>query len=79
MYGVCVRLCSTHGLVHLVRARNINTVGELSSLSERQVQTLPIKSPKVVSLRNALHSFRQVRGGSWEGVDDLCCWCCRVR
>lgn len=54
--------CSTHGLVHLVRARNINTVGEISSLSARQVQTLPIKSPKVLTLRNALRSFElQVR------------------
>lgn len=50
--------CSTHGLVNLVRARNITTVGEISSLTEKQVQMLPIKSPKVLTLRSALHSFQ---------------------
>ncbi len=46
--------------MQLVRARNITTVGEISSLSEKEVQTLPIKSPKVVNLRKALQAFQQV-------------------
>lgn len=51
--------CSTHGLVQLARARNIRTVGNLSSLTQQQVQTLPIKSPKVETLKTALRNFEQ--------------------
>ena len=50
---------STHGLLQLVSAQNITTVGSISSLSEQEVQTLPIKSPKVLTLRGALRSFEQ--------------------
>ena len=50
---------STHGLVHLVHARNIRTVGNISSLTEQQIQTLPIKSPKVENLKQALRNFQQ--------------------
>ena len=84
---------STHGLVQLVRARNITTVGEMSSLSEKQVQSLPIKSPKVFTLRNALRSFEQQvsycnsqgggggGGGSgpYQKVAGVCSGCCRER
>jgi hypothetical protein len=52
----------THGLVHLVRARNIRTVGNISSLSKQEVQTLPIKSPKVENLKQALRNFQQHLG-----------------
>ena len=50
---------STHGLVHLVHARNIHTVGNISSLTEQQIQTLPIKTPKVENLKQALRNFQQ--------------------
>ena len=56
---VCVFACSTNGLVNVVRAKNINTVGDISSLTERQIQGLPFKSPKVLTVRNALKSFEK--------------------
>jgi len=61
-----VRVCSSPGLVQLVRARNITTVGAMSSLTCKQVQTLPIKSPKIHTLKSALTAFSkklQVKGG----------------
>lgn len=50
-------LTFSRGLVHLVRAQNILTVGDLSALSEHQIEALPIHSPKVSTVRQALKSF----------------------
>lgn len=41
----------------MIRSRNIKTVGDLSSLSECDVQNLPIRSPKVETVRRVLHAF----------------------
>lgn len=67
---------STHGLVHLVHARNIRTVGNISSLTEQQVQTLPIKTPKVESLKQALRNFQHQFVSSCIHV--YTCTCMRV-
>uniref|UniRef100_A0A7M5VBR8 Telomere-associated protein Rif1 N-terminal domain-containing protein n=1 Tax=Clytia hemisphaerica TaxID=252671 RepID=A0A7M5VBR8_9CNID len=50
-------LTFSRGFGHLVRAQNINTVGDLSSLSENQIEALPIRSPKVKTVRSALRNF----------------------
>ena len=41
----------------LVRAQNILTIGDLSSLSESQVENLPIRSPKLRTVKNALKAY----------------------
>ena len=51
----------SRGLGHLVHAQNIRTVGNLSALSEDQVQNLPIRSPKVSTLRRVLRNFHEIR------------------
>jgi len=45
-------LTFSRGVGHLVRAQNIKTVGDLSSLSENQIEALPIRS-----VRSALRTF----------------------
>jgi hypothetical protein len=53
-------LCSytwSRGLGHVVHAQKIRTIGNLSALKEYQIKNLPIRSPKVQTLRTALTSF----------------------
>ena len=50
------------GLRQLVRTRNICTVGDLSMLSEHDVNNLPIRSPKVPIMKQALRSFASHQG-----------------
>jgi len=50
-------LTFSRGVGHLVRAQNIKTVGDLSSLSENQIEALPIRSPKCATVRSALRTF----------------------
>ncbi|XP_065645829.1 telomere-associated protein RIF1-like [Hydra vulgaris] len=38
-------------------AQNILTIGDLSSLTEMQIENLPIRSPKVTTVRNALRTY----------------------
>ncbi|KAM9380713.1 telomere-associated protein RIF1 [Phaethornis superciliosus] len=52
--NICAR-----GLGQLIRARNIKTVGDLSTLTAPEIKTLPIRSPKVSSVRKALKSFHE--------------------
>lgn len=47
----------SRGLEQLVRSRNIRTVGDLCNLSEYEVHNLPIRSPKVPTLRKVLKQF----------------------
>ena len=47
------------GLGQLVRARNIRTIGHLSSLTEYEVHNLPIRSPKVSTVRKVLKTYEQ--------------------
>ena len=45
------------GLEQLVRAKNLRTIGDLSGLTETEVNNLPIRSPKVLTMRRALQTF----------------------
>ncbi|XP_078259478.1 telomere-associated protein RIF1 isoform X3 [Rhinoraja longicauda] len=45
------------GLGQLVRAKNIKTIGDLSSLTVGEIKLLPIRSPKVFVVRKALRTF----------------------
>ncbi|KAJ6660833.1 hypothetical protein lerEdw1_017459 [Lerista edwardsae] len=63
------------GFGQLIRAKNIRTVGDLSSLTATEIKTLPIRSPKVSNVRRALKAYheQQVKSrGSEEiaGLDD---------
>ena len=51
----------SRGLGHLVHAQNIRTIGNLSALTEDQVNKLPIRSPKVSTLRRVLRNFHETR------------------
>jgi telomere-associated protein RIF1 len=50
---------NSHGLSQLFRARGIRTIGNLSALSESELQTLPIKPPKVCTVKTALEKFEK--------------------
>ncbi|NXU48380.1 RIF1 protein, partial [Turnix velox] len=52
--NICAR-----GLGQLIRARNIKTVGDLSALTAAEIETLPIRSPKVSSVRKALKGYHE--------------------
>jgi hypothetical protein len=60
------------GLGSLIKARNIHTIGDLSSLTEKQVDELPIRSPKVSVVRKVLKKYgeqtnsKQSKNGSME-------------
>lgn len=49
----------SRGLGTLIKARNIKTIGDLSALTEKQVDELPIRSPKVSVVRKALKKFEE--------------------
>ena len=51
----------SRGLGHLVHAQNIRTVGNLSALTMDQVEKLPIRSPKVSTLRRVLKNVHENR------------------
>ncbi|XP_034987449.1 telomere-associated protein RIF1 isoform X2 [Zootoca vivipara] len=64
------------GLGQLIRAKNIRTVGDLSSLTSAEIKTLPIRSPKVSNVKRALKGYhdQQVRSRGFEenaGLDDV--------
>ena len=45
------------GFGQLVRAKNIRTVGDLSSLKPLDIKTLPIRSPKITNVKKALQLY----------------------
>uniref|UniRef100_A0A8C8R9B7 Replication timing regulatory factor 1 n=1 Tax=Pelusios castaneus TaxID=367368 RepID=A0A8C8R9B7_9SAUR len=47
------------GLEQLIRAKNIKTVGDLSTLTAAEIKTLPIRSPKVFNVKKALRGYHQ--------------------
>ncbi|KAL8183303.1 UNVERIFIED_CONTAM: hypothetical protein K2H54_035344 [Gekko kuhli] len=62
------------GLGQLIRAKNIRTVGDLSSLTAAEIKTLPIRSPKVSNVRRALkgyHEQQQLKCRGFEEMVDL--------
>ncbi|NXK41262.1 RIF1 protein, partial [Piprites chloris] len=52
--NICAR-----GLGQLIRAKNIKTVGDLSSLTALEIKTLPIRSPKVSNVKRALRGYHE--------------------
>ncbi|XP_010160880.1 telomere-associated protein RIF1, partial [Antrostomus carolinensis] len=52
--NICAR-----GLGQLIRAKNIKTVGDLSTLTASEIKTLPIRSPKVSSVKKALKGYHE--------------------
>ncbi|XP_061860797.1 telomere-associated protein RIF1 isoform X2 [Colius striatus] len=52
--NICAR-----GLGQLIRAKNIKTVGDLSTLTPLEIKTLPIRSPKVSNVRRALKGYHE--------------------
>ncbi|NWR12515.1 RIF1 protein, partial [Paradoxornis webbianus] len=61
--NICAR-----GLGQLIRAKNIKTVGDLSTLTALEIKTLPIRSPKVSNVKRALRGYheQQVRSRALE-------------
>ncbi|NXG43851.1 RIF1 protein, partial [Psilopogon haemacephalus] len=59
---ITTNLCA-RGMVQVIRARNIRTVGDLSSLTAAEIENLPILSPKVYNVKKALRGYhdQQVR------------------
>nr|XP_048725275.1 telomere-associated protein RIF1 isoform X1 [Caretta caretta] len=47
------------GLGQLIRAKNIKTVGDLSTLTAVEIKTLPIRSPKVSNVKKALRGYHE--------------------
>ncbi|XP_076349367.1 rap1 interacting factor 1 isoform X2 [Tachypleus tridentatus] len=45
------------GLLQLIQAQNIKTIGEFSALTAPDIQKLPIISPKVETTRNVLNNY----------------------
>uniref|UniRef100_A0A8C5U620 Replication timing regulatory factor 1 n=1 Tax=Malurus cyaneus samueli TaxID=2593467 RepID=A0A8C5U620_9PASS len=52
--NICAR-----GLGQLIRAKNIKTVGDLSTLTALEIKTLPIRSPKVSNVKRALKGYHE--------------------
>ncbi|NWU48080.1 RIF1 protein, partial [Dromas ardeola] len=61
------------GLGQLIRAKNIKTVGDLSTLTASEIKTLPIRSPKVSSVKKALKGYheQQVKSRGFEEMSVL--------
>ncbi|XP_078408685.1 telomere-associated protein RIF1 isoform X2 [Cetorhinus maximus] len=57
------------GLGQLVRAKNIKTIGDLSSLTVAEIKLLPIRSPKVFVVKKALKAFYEQQRKSL-GLDE---------
>ncbi|XP_029461321.1 telomere-associated protein RIF1 isoform X2 [Rhinatrema bivittatum] len=47
------------GLGQLIRAKNIKTVGDLSTLTAAEIKTLPIRSPKISTVKKALRVYHE--------------------
>ncbi|KAL4635539.1 telomere-associated protein RIF1 isoform X1 [Arapaima gigas] len=62
------------GFGHLVRARNIRTVGDLSALTPDEIKSLPVRSPKLSNVKKALKTYheqqRKGRGDELKGFDE---------
>ncbi|NXE11240.1 RIF1 protein, partial [Lophotis ruficrista] len=63
--NICAR-----GLGQLIRAKNIKTVGDLSSLTASEIKTLPIRSPKVSNVKKALKGYHEQQVKS-RGLEEI--------
>ncbi|XP_015265714.1 PREDICTED: telomere-associated protein RIF1 [Gekko japonicus] len=59
------------GLGQLIRAKNIRTVGDLSSLTAAEIKTLPIRSPKVSNVRRALKGYHEQQLLKYRGFEEI--------
>nr|XP_027793714.1 telomere-associated protein RIF1 isoform X1 [Marmota flaviventris] len=58
------------GLGQLIRAKNIKTIGDLSSLTASEIKTLPIRSPKVSNVKKALRVYHEQQVKS-RGLEEI--------
>ncbi|XP_072468054.1 telomere-associated protein RIF1 isoform X2 [Notamacropus eugenii] len=58
------------GLGQLIRAKNIKTIGDLSTLTATEIKTLPIRSPKVSNVKKALRVYHEQQMKS-RGVEEI--------
>ncbi|NXF86251.1 RIF1 protein, partial [Eubucco bourcierii] len=65
---ITTNLCA-RGMVQVIRARNIRTVGDLSNLTASEIENLPILSPKVYNVKKALRSYHEQQVKS-RGLED---------
>ncbi|KAM9284444.1 telomere-associated protein RIF1 isoform 1-T1 [Cariama cristata] len=63
--NICAR-----GLGQLIRAKNIKTVGDLSTLTASEIKTLPIRSPKVSNVKKALKGYHEHQAKS-QGFQEI--------
>ncbi|KAM9305669.1 telomere-associated protein RIF1 [Gastrophryne carolinensis] len=47
------------GLGQLIRAKNIKTIGDLSTLTPCEIKTLPVRSPKISTVKKALRAYHE--------------------
>ncbi|XP_053327182.1 telomere-associated protein RIF1 [Spea bombifrons] len=47
------------GLGQLIRAKNIKTIGDLSTLTPSEIKTLPVRSPKISTVKKALRIYHE--------------------
>ncbi|XP_054827418.1 telomere-associated protein RIF1 [Eublepharis macularius] len=59
------------GLGQLIRAKNIRTVGDLSSLTAAEIKMLPIRSPKVSNVRRALKGYHEQQQLKYRGFEEI--------
>ncbi|GFO25897.1 telomere-associated protein rif1-like [Plakobranchus ocellatus] len=50
------------GLHHMMKGRSLNTIGDLSALTEVQINQLPIRNPKIDTVRTALKNYTAQHG-----------------
>lgn len=58
------------GLGQLIRAKNIKTIGDLSTLTASEIKTLPIRSPKVSNVKKALRMYHEQQVKS-RGLEEI--------
>ncbi|XP_030885163.1 telomere-associated protein RIF1 isoform X1 [Leptonychotes weddellii] len=58
------------GLGQLIRAKNIKTIGDLSTLTASEIKTLPIRSPKVSNVKKALRVYHEQQVKS-RGLEEI--------
>ncbi|XP_068935898.1 telomere-associated protein RIF1 isoform X2 [Petaurus breviceps papuanus] len=58
------------GLGQLIRAKNIKTIGDLSTLTATEIKTLPIRSPKVSNVKKALRVYHEQQMKS-RGLEEI--------
>ncbi|XP_068022893.1 telomere-associated protein RIF1 isoform X2 [Melanerpes formicivorus] len=66
---ITTSLCA-RGMVQVIRARNIRTVGDLSNLTASEIENLPILSPKVYNVRKALRGYHEQQVKS-RGLEEI--------